>query len=79
MECRSAVAVFAIRRPAEPDLRCYNSSSLQVRTGDRFHRSSDFFRSSTDDDLAAEFTRFRTEIDDVIGSFDDLQVVLDDD
>ena len=39
----------------------------------------DSFRSAFGDDLSATATAFRAQVDDVIGDFDHVEVVLDDD
>ena len=41
--------------------------------------SRDLFRRSDDDELTAIASGFGTEIDDVVGAFDDVEIVLDDD
>src|SRR5579859_3191139 len=46
---------------------------------ERFSASRDRFRSPPRNDASAGGAAFRTEIDDVIRRFDDVQVVLDDD
>ena len=41
-------------------------------------RACDFFRGAGGDDAAAVFATFRTKIDDVVGGFDYVEIVLDD-
>ena len=41
-------------------------------------RSGDFFGGAGCDDAAAVFAAFRAKIDDVVGGFDDVEIVFDD-
>lgn len=43
-----------------------------------FFRFCDFFRRALSDDSAAAVTAFRSQVDDIIGHFDHVQVMLDD-
>ena len=40
--------------------------------------AGDFFGGAGRDDAAAVFAAFRAKVDDVVGAFDDVEVVLDD-
>ena len=46
-----------------------------ITVGDCRH----FFRRSLRDDFSAATAAFRTKVDDMIGDFDDIQIMLDDD
>ncbi len=53
-------------------------NGLQVLTGVRTLDQCDLFRCAGCDNLTALVATFRTEIDDPVGRFDDVQIMLDD-
>ena len=44
-----------------------------------FAATDDLFRRALGDDVAAALSTLRAEVDEVVGAFDDVQIVLDDD
>ena len=50
----------------------------EVAAGVAFGGCCDLFRGAGGDDAAAAVAAFGAEVDDVVGGFDDLQIVLDD-
>ena len=59
------------------DTRCVQNLS-QKRCGSADSTLRDLFRRSKSDYFASSFTRFRPQIDDVIGFGDDAEIVFDD-
>ena len=65
--------------PPSIDLSRLDASVAQIAACDRCRDRADFFRRAARDDVAARIAGFRSEVDDVIGRADDIQVVLDHD
>ena len=80
--CRHGDAVVAPRvfpKPAQTAKPFRLQVRPQINAGVRALDRGDFCRRAHRDDLAAFVAAFGAEIDDVVGAFDDFQIVLDDD